>query len=230
MLNPQNPFAFEHRQHLIERKKRQSIRTPAIRQFSKNIKGICPGCRTGYQKLRLYDKLGTKLPFFACPHCYKVAGLLTPVINIPENLRPWKIISEASISPDAAYYFNRRFSCRGCSQVFADFYTFGALCNHKTHTPPNGYFCRLCCTKESTEKEKAAKLEKAGTTSIASFIYEVGAPPLDFQILAEQQANFEPVAAPNFLRQGRAWRPHIPEPPDLGREVEEEEEEEERPF
>lgn len=196
--NTQLPFAFQ---------KRPRVHKPVHRtSFSRNIKGLCLSCARPFQRLKKHDTEGNKLPVIRCPRCARI-GLLGTVKELPESLRPWKILSR---SRDYNGFFNIKFACQGCNTPYYDFSTFGALCNHDKHIPPGGWFCRFCCSKDESNVKTTKKVDIKISKKV---LYP---PRMVRHIGPEEAANF----GPEFVQAWAPWqRNEIMEPalnpPDL---------------
>lgn len=155
-VNPQKPFSYQEKGHRYK-----VVPTANRTEFSRNIKGICPICKALHQRIKKFDGEGKPLEPQKCLVCMKERGYDVDLIEIPKELRPWKLYTAKECNP---YYFGKRFGCTKCSKTYADFFTFGAYCDHSSHIPPNGYVCRFCCTKQVENPiaitKKSAKLTK----------------------------------------------------------------------
>jgi hypothetical protein len=158
LLNPQNPFAFQ----ISSRRKNKKAKTAT--QLSPNIKGICPSCKNTVQRIKKFDENGTKLPPALCLKCLK-QKIHAEILEIPDTMKPWRI---QDASNDHSYYWDRRFQCSDCNKYYFDFFTFGSLCKHRGHIPPNGYMCRLCCKHIDDSVPKEPKTKKAGLKRAAT--------------------------------------------------------------
>lgn len=141
-LNSQKPFAFKAKETLyLKRQRRQESRSKT--HFSLNIKGICQFCGYKAQKIRKFDSTGAKVERARCKACHS-KGRVGYIIVFPKDLLPWAISNK-----------NRglHFMCSKCSLDLYDWSILGAMCSHKTHQPPAGYVCRLCCTKVGKQEE-----------------------------------------------------------------------------
>src|SRR5688572_29020950 len=116
--NTQLPFSFQKRADYHRDPK------PKPGAFSRNIKGICVTYGHPTQRVKKYDALGVKLPVPFCLTCKRVGLGHVEVKELPEALRPWKIIRARG---DYNGYYSIRFACQGCGSRYSNFSTFGSL-------------------------------------------------------------------------------------------------------
>lgn len=144
--NTQLPFSFQRRPS-----KRVSPK-PYRTSYSRNIRGLCENGHS-FQRVKLHDAEGKKIVPY-CPTCAK-DGIRPAVIRVlPDTMRPWKLLDRQK---DYDGYLDIRFNCQGCNTNYINFATFGALCQHKNHTPPGGWLCRFCCIKDDPKPETPNK-------------------------------------------------------------------------
>lgn len=147
------------------------------------------------------------------------------IIEFPKELIPWQITGT-----DISGIDNYNFYCQNCQKFYADFNTFGAICGHKKHSPPDNYWCRLCCTKAASPEEDQPKLlrkkrinkrdlkqrlygRRFGVAGLVAPVWqfnEVQVPPIPQPEINIERWNFhEPQVAANFAALEDQVREHI---------------------